>query len=59
MVKLTFAERAWEEYLYWQETDKKNAQACEYASQRYCPEWQRRNRQARTTPPPRRLEQTH
>jgi len=23
MGKLTFAERAWEEYLYWQENDKK------------------------------------
>jgi hypothetical protein len=23
MSKLTFAERAWEEYLYWQENDKK------------------------------------
>ena len=23
MSNLTFAERAWEEYLYWQETDKK------------------------------------
>jgi hypothetical protein len=24
MSKLTFAERAWEKYLYWQENDKKN-----------------------------------
>lgn len=23
MSKITFAERAWDEYLYWQETDKK------------------------------------
>jgi len=23
MVKLTFAEKSWEEYLYWQENDKK------------------------------------
>ena len=23
MSKLTFAERAWEDYLYWQKTDKK------------------------------------
>ena len=23
MSKLVFAERAWEDYLYWQETDKK------------------------------------
>ena len=23
-MKLTFAEKAWEDYLYWQQTDKKN-----------------------------------
>ena len=26
MSRLVFAEKAWEEYLYWQKTDKKNTE---------------------------------
>jgi Txe/YoeB family toxin of Txe-Axe toxin-antitoxin module len=34
-MKLTFSSKAWEQYLYWQSTDKKIGKTNQFAHQRY------------------------